>query len=344
MENKKNCDLLEEEFLQDSDEPKKPIKKPYMPDLTKIPKHDDRKTHITEDIFSDKIVHTADTIGNYVLPKASTPEEIEKYEQEMLVNIYSIIHMMESMKMSDPFYQIVVKTTFIQLKYLCRLVPFMRGNSLFLLLVKSLFHRYIAVLGHKELIEIYDDVFSDRIYSGDNEKYVFVPTISEEWCNEKIKEYQTAMKQMQIRKMAKRKPPKYEKGEIVGAQDRERKWWLSQILEVFEFNGNQVYYVRFAGWGDKFDEFIPDGFRLQKYNSKKHKYYRPAWANKNVYIKPIDCDAQTEVDEETDETVQTEVNDETVQTEVNDETVQTEVNDETNKSAVDTSVKIESAV
>lgn len=293
MNDVKNCNSGEV-FLPNKPVTKKLIK---VPNMENIPHMDDRPTHIADDNFNANVVYTVDTISNYVHPIIEVPEEINYYEQEMLANIYSIIHIMESMERVNIMYPMIVKTTFTQLKYLCKLINFMRTKPTFLLLVKSLFHRYIVGLDHKELIEIYDEIFNDNLYSNDNAKYVFVPTLTQEWESEKIKEYQEQIQQMQIRKTAKRIPPKYEAGEIIGAKDKEGRWWMSKILARFEYQDSQVYYVEFIGWGEKFNEFISDGFRLQKFHPRRHRYFRPAWASKNSTIQRVESPQKTETRE-----------------------------------------------
>ena len=275
---------VDEVFLPKKIVQKKPIS---IPNLGSIPRMNDRPTHILDDNFDASVVCTTDTINNYMHPRATSTEDIYYYEQEMLANIYSIIHIMESTERTNVMYPMIVRTTFMQLKYLCKLIEFMRSNPTFLLFVKSLFHRYIAGLGHKELIDIYDEIFNDKLYFGENAKHVFVPMLSTEWRMEKIKEYQEQIQQVQIRKTIKRTPPKYEAGEIIGAKDKEGRWWMSKVLAVYEYQNNQVYYIEFIGWGEKFNEFIADEFRLQKFNPKKHRYFRPAWASKESNIKPF---------------------------------------------------------
>ncbi len=260
---------------------RKPIKKP---DLNAIGEKPDRPTKIVDDVFDPIVTQTVETIGNFVKPIVTDYDDKTYLEQEMLSNIYSIIHIMETVERKNPIYEMIVKTTFLQLKYLCRLVNFMNCTPAFLILVKALFHRYIAILGHTDLIEIYDDIFTDGLYADKIKSYVFVPILTEEWRMEKIKEYQESVQQAYIRKNAKKAIPKYEINEIVGAKDKEGRWWLSKVLAVYEYNKHVVYYVEFVGWGEKFNEFISDGFRLQKYNPKKHRYFRPAWSAKQDAI------------------------------------------------------------
>ena len=91
---------------------------------------------------------------------------------------------------------------------------------------------------------------------------------------------QEKCQQIKLRCMSKSIPPKYEIDEIVGAKDKENKWWMSRILDHVTCHGHTVYYVEFLGWGDHFNEFISDLHRLEKFNPRKHRYYRPEWKNK----------------------------------------------------------------
>lgn len=260
---------------------KRSISAPCIKTFKKMP---DRPTRMVDDVFDPIVTQSVDTIRNFVKPLVDNIEDKDYIEHEFMANVYSIIHIMETTNRSDPIYSMIVKTTFMQFKFLCRGIGFMQDNPSFLMLVKALFHRYIAVLGHTELIEIYNEIFTDNLYSKELASYVFVPTLPDEWKLEKIKEYQEYMQQVSIRKNAKKAAPKYEMGEIVGAKDKEGRWWMSKVLALFEVNAHIVYYVEFIGWGEKFNEFIADGFRIQKFNPKKHRYFRPAWAKKPLAV------------------------------------------------------------
>ena len=75
-----------------------------------------------------------------------------------------------------------------------------------------------------------------------------------------------------------RKQKKYfEVGEMVGARDKENKWWLAKILDVYTHDSypDIWYYVHFEGWSNLHDEFIPSStFRIRKYYHNKYKYKR----------------------------------------------------------------------
>jgi hypothetical protein len=69
----------------------------------------------------------------------------------------------------------------------------------------------------------------------------------------------------------KKKIMKYIVGQIVGAKDKEGKWWMSRILYVFEDPNYPYpwYYVHFEGWGDIQNEWISSLFRIKKFNPRR---------------------------------------------------------------------------
>lgn len=79
--------------------------------------------------------------------------------------------------------------------------------------------------------------------------------------------------QLNYERQIKKAAPKFKVGQIVGAKDKENKWWLSRILHVYDTpkKNSYWYYVRFEGWGKEHDEWI-DGssYRVRQFNSRKH--------------------------------------------------------------------------
>ena len=148
-----------------------------------------------------------------------------------------------------------------------------------IIIIKATFHELIVNLGKIHIIEYYNRIFNDNQFDtlltkpdtnitpvemSDEDKQVF------------IHDYQKRMHAEEVRKRLNAKPPKYVVGEIVGAQDKEGKWWMSQVLATFSYLGQHIYYVTFLGWGEQFNEFIISPFKIQWFNPKKHRYYRPA--------------------------------------------------------------------
>ena len=64
---------------------------------------------------------------------------------------------------------------------------------------------------------------------------------------------------------------KYKIGQIVGARDCERRWWMARILFVFEDPSYPYpwYYVHFEGWGDIHNEWISSPERVKQFNAKR---------------------------------------------------------------------------
>ena len=72
---------------------------------------------------------------------------------------------------------------------------------------------------------------------------------------------------------AKKKQDAFKVGQIVGAKDKENKWWLSRILHVYNDPQRDGfwYYVRFEGWGELHDEWIySETYRVRRFNPRKH--------------------------------------------------------------------------
>lgn len=279
---------MEEEFI-----PASAVRKNKQLEIGKISnpskwgeKSDKPKT-INEDIIPLEVIPDASNIGSFLNPPNNRTED------NLPMVVLEMLHILETVKSADSIYHMLVANTFRNLHYIVSSSGAVRENAKLMLIIKAVFHRYIVTLRHKELIEIYNDIFNDRPYSEESIKYAYIHTPSEDWQAEKIKEYRQRCLEIAIRKAAKRKPPMYEVGEIVGARDKEGKWWMSKVLALFEYQGSVLYYVEFLGWGEKFNEFISDGFRIQRFNPRKHKYFRPVWSKNNL----DSSDGPDEIDE-----------------------------------------------
>ena len=71
----------------------------------------------------------------------------------------------------------------------------------------------------------------------------------------------------------KKTPNPFNIGEIVGAKDKEHKWWLSRILHRYENkeSADYWYYIRFENQNSIHDEWINSNtYRVRKFNPKKH--------------------------------------------------------------------------
>jgi hypothetical protein len=151
------------------------------------------------------------------------------------------------------------------------------SNPKLTLAVKAVFHQLIYNEDMIDLIPVYDNIFNDNLYHD----IKFTKEVMEPLTAQDLEMLTTSMReqirQQQIQRQVNLKPPKYAVNEIIGAQDKEGRWWMSQVINVLSCHNQHVYYVSFLGWGEQFNEFIATPYRLNKFNPKKHKYFRPAW-------------------------------------------------------------------
>lgn len=101
-----------------------------------------------------------------------------------------------------------------------------------------------------------------------------VPRLTDEEKSQIIKLYNRKQAALEIRNKLKIMTPRFSVGEIVGALDKENKWWMARILQVVKYEGGYAYYVEFCNWGPQFNDLIVDPKRLRWYNPRRHKLFR----------------------------------------------------------------------
>jgi hypothetical protein len=126
--------------------------------------------------------------------------------------------------------------------------------------------------GHKELKYYYNKLFVLHDQSPHKELFIEkddseqIPAVLMSKYQELIERH-VANVQVHIKKLR----PRYAEGQIIGAQDREKRWCMAQILKTMALDNDIWYYVRFIGWGREFNEMIAEGDRLQIFNARRHK-------------------------------------------------------------------------
>lgn len=149
-----------------------------------------------------------------------------------------------------------------------------------LMLLRASLHEAIYKYGQTELINgIFNVVFKDKYYDSMNIKTVD-EIMSKDEQKKIINSYHEKELQLRRRLENKWQPPRFEKGEVVGAKDGEGRWWMSRVLDVVGLGGQAVYYVEYLGWGPQFNRLITTPWEIKKYNPFKHKYFYPAWRRK----------------------------------------------------------------
>lgn len=148
-----------------------------------------------------------------------------------------------------------------------------------LLLIKAVFHELIVRFNRVNNISKYNAIFNDGQFDklqASIDVNITPVEMSDKDKQSFLLDYQKRMHEEEIRKRLNSKPAKYVVGDIVGAQDKEGRWWMSRVLAVFNYMQQHMYYIEFLGWGETFNEFIVSPLRIQWYNPKKHRYYRAA--------------------------------------------------------------------
>ena len=154
-----------------------------------------------------------------------------------------------------------------------------KNLSQFVLIMKYKFHEMIIDKKMIELVPIYNKTFNDNLY----DRIVFntpQEIVDEVDFKALVDEYNEKKTEYLLRKKYSRTRHPFEEGEIVGAKNREGDWWMSRIIKIFNYLQHNIFYVEFLGWGEEFNEFIPDVCKIKKFDPIKHKYYRTAWKKK----------------------------------------------------------------
>jgi hypothetical protein len=69
----------------------------------------------------------------------------------------------------------------------------------------------------------------------------------------------------------KKKNNSFKVNQIVGAKDKENKWWLSRVLHIHDTPEACWYYIKFEGWDDIHNEWInANTYRVRWFNPRKH--------------------------------------------------------------------------
>jgi len=129
------------------------------------------------------------------------------------------------------------------------------------------FNRFVI---HKMIDNIRKNKHSDNLWFRDvNINISNTPPIPVE----ERKLIESKLPQFNYSKQIKKAMKPFAVNQIVGAKDKENRWWLSRILHVHDSSDseNYWYHVRFEGWGSLHDEWINNKtYRVRAYNPRKH--------------------------------------------------------------------------
>ena len=129
---------------------------------------------------------------------------------------------------------------------------------------------YNRLVIHKMINNIKTDDYKNNIHFRESNTAVRnIPPMSVEEriiIEEKLPQYRYS------RQIKKNQKP-FNVGEIVGAKDKENKWWLARVLHRHDAPdcADYWYYIRFENHGPMHDEWISSKtYRVRYFNAKKH--------------------------------------------------------------------------
>ena len=219
----------------------KPVK-----EITEIPQN--KLTHMNEYIDEVNILIIKSTILNHI----STMSEISDGTDK------TIVHQM---------YNILKNLLILHGKSISNLSQFIREIEDNMNLLELSFNRFVI---HKILNNIKHGKYYDNIHF--REINIDTSNIPPMTVEERIN-IEEKLPQFIHSKQIKKKQKPFNVGEIVGAKDKETKWWLARVLHRHDAPdcADYWYYIRFENCDSIHDEWISSkSFRVRYFNPKRH--------------------------------------------------------------------------
>lgn len=130
---------------------------------------------------------------------------------------------------------------------------------------KSALRYHIEKEKMTNLIEIYTTLYGSSSF---DETYIEINPSNETLLQDYVKfKLNERMKYLESKRVA-----TYKANQLVGIRDKANDIYLGQIISVIPYENHTIYYVRYIGFDDAFNEFINDTRRILPYN--QHKKYR----------------------------------------------------------------------
>jgi len=139
-------------------------------------------------------------------------------------------------------------------------------------MIKSTYDKYVI---HKMLINIktgrYKDNMHFRSIADMNSTTPPIPAEERLLIEKKLPH-------LRFSRQIKKNQKPFNVGEIVGAKDKENKWWLSRVLHRYDTPDSEDYwyYIRFENHDSIHDEWINSKtYKVRSFNPRKHFLKRP---------------------------------------------------------------------
>ena len=164
-------------------------------------------------------------------------------------------------------YNMLKNTLIIHGKTLYKMTDFTNEIDNYLSLIELNYNRCII---HKMISNIKNNNYMENIYFREATYAVSnVPPMS---VTERMS-IEENLPQFRYSRQIKKKQAPFNVDDIVGAKDKENKWWLARILHRFDAPETEDYwyYIRFENHGPLHDEWIcSKTYRVRYFNPKKH--------------------------------------------------------------------------
>lgn len=127
---------------------------------------------------------------------------------------------------------------------------------------KNALIEYIEKEKMTDFIELYNTLFDDRKF---DDAYIEInPT------NEKLlQEYIAHKKSERMKYLESKRVTSFKANQLVGIRDKANDIYLGQIISIIPYENHTIYYVRYIGFDEAFNEFINDPRRILPYNQNK---------------------------------------------------------------------------
>jgi hypothetical protein len=254
--------------------------KKYMNDILQIDTQKRKMQQENDTLKKEKTIQidTQKTIQidtQKTIPKNTIYKEYTNELNTLLIksNIMNQITLIHEVSESDDkthlhqLYNMLKNTLIIHGKTLYKMTDFTNEIDNYLSLIELNYNRCII---HKMISNIKNNNYMENIYFREITYAVSnVPPMS---VTERMS-IEENLPQFRYSRQIKKKQAPFNVDDIVGAKDKENKWWLARILHRFDAPETEDYwyYIRFENHGPLHDEWIcSKTYRVRYFNPKKH--------------------------------------------------------------------------
>ena len=254
--------------------------KKYMNDILQIDTQKRKMQQENDTLKKEKTIQidTQKTIQidtQKTIPKNTIYKEYTNELNTLLIksNIMNQITLIHEVSESDDkthlhqLYNMLKNTLIIHGKTLYKMTNFTNEIDNYLSLIELNYNRCII---HKMISNIKNNNYMENIYFREITYAVSnVPPMS---VTERMS-IEENLPQFRYSRQIKKKQSPFNVDDIVGAKDKENKWWLARILHRFDAPETEDYwyYIRFENHGPLHDEWIcSKTYRVRYFNPKKH--------------------------------------------------------------------------